>query len=218
MTTADTTAATLTRIRLNHHSPDVRRDLADAVNLHKTVMRLAPDDLGPNARQQAGLLFRLDDDVEPVLLVQSRQPPGLDRLPDKYGTAESRDLAPMFSALTSGLAVHYRITANASTRLPDQADSRPGHRRRGKVIKLTGERALAWWDDRATRSGLALHTIDATPCSFRARRGQPGPMHPLTRFEGIAEITDPDRLRHALLNGIGRGKPYGAGLLSLAPA
>ncbi|MYV88995.1 type I-E CRISPR-associated protein Cas6/Cse3/CasE, partial [Streptomyces sp. SID1034] len=29
---------------------------------------------------------------------------------------------------------------------------------------------------------------------------------------------DPDALTHALLAGIGRAKPYGAGLLTLAPA
>lgn len=42
--------------------------------------------------------------------------------------------------------------------------------------------------------------------------------HHLTRYDGTATITDPDALTHALLTGIGRAKPYGAGLLSLALA
>ncbi|MDX3077863.1 type I-E CRISPR-associated protein Cas6/Cse3/CasE [Streptomyces sp. MI02-7b] len=216
------TAATLTRIRLNHRSPTVRRDLADAVQLHKTLMRLAADGLGPNPRQQAGLLFRLDDDPHPTLLVQTSHPPHLDRLPPGYGTAETRNLTPMLGALTVGLLVHYRITANASTRLPDRAPGAGPERRtrdtRGKVIKLTGERALTWWHHRATRAGLAVHTTAAAPRPFRVAREQPGPRHPLTRFDGIAEILDPDALTRALLDGIGRGKAYGAGLLSLAPA
>lgn len=42
--------------------------------------------------------------------------------------------------------------------------------------------------------------------------------HSLVRYDGTATVTDPDALRAAVLAGIGRGKPYGAGLLSLAPA
>nr|WP_246460632.1 type I-E CRISPR-associated protein Cas6/Cse3/CasE [Streptomyces himalayensis] len=70
--------ATLTRIRLNLRSPDVRRDLAHTDSLHKTVMLLAPDHLGDNPRQQTGLLFRLERGTHPMpptLLVQSHQPP-----------------------------------------------------------------------------------------------------------------------------------------------
>jgi len=36
------------------------------------------------------------------------------------------------------------------------------------------------------------------------------------RFDGEAVISDVDAVRHAVLNGIGRGKSYGCGLLSLA--
>ncbi len=42
--------------------------------------------------------------------------------------------------------------------------------------------------------------------------------HSLIRYDGTATVTDPTALTQAVLTGIGRGKPYGAGLLSLAPA
>lgn len=42
--------------------------------------------------------------------------------------------------------------------------------------------------------------------------------HARTRFDGTATITDPARLRHTILNGIGRAKAYGCGLLSITPA
>lgn len=42
--------------------------------------------------------------------------------------------------------------------------------------------------------------------------------HSLIRYDGTATVTDPEALAAALLTGIGRGKSYGAGLLSLAPA
>jgi len=37
------------------------------------------------------------------------------------------------------------------------------------------------------------------------------------RFDGVLRVTDPDRLRRALTHGIGHGKAFGCGLLTLAP-
>ncbi|MFK0025642.1 type I-E CRISPR-associated protein Cas6/Cse3/CasE [Streptomyces sp. NPDC090798] len=230
-----TTTATLTRIRLNRRSRAVRRDLTDTARLHKTVMLLAADALGEHPRQKAGLLFRLEDatdDTPPTLLIQSHQPPDLTRLPQDYGSAETRALHPMFQALTPGRAVRYRITANASAVRRVLDDHQPVNNKYGrKTVALYGDDALAWWQRRAHQAGLALTTTDTTPARFRHPHKPPnlstgpgeadhapGPSHVLTRFDGLATITDPDQLRHALLTGIGRGKPYGAGLLSLAPA
>ncbi|MER6094151.1 type I-E CRISPR-associated protein Cas6/Cse3/CasE [Streptomyces bluensis] len=223
--TAPEMTATLTRIRLNLHSQHVRRDLAHTDSLHKTAMLLAPEDLGDHPRQKAGLLFRLDRDTHPMpptLLIQTHQPPDLTRLPASYGTIETRDLTPVLRALSPGRCVRYRITANASRRAWDKNQSDGS--RHGKVVALHGDDALAWWQRRATAAGLTPTTTDTTPVPFTRSKHKSlgeknaGPWHALTRFEGLATITDPGQLRHALLTGIGRGKPYGAGLLSLAPA
>jgi len=37
-------------------------------------------------------------------------------------------------------------------------------------------------------------------------------------FEGVLLCTDPDKLRQAIINGIGPAKAFGFGLLSIAPA
>ncbi|MFJ3799941.1 type I-E CRISPR-associated protein Cas6/Cse3/CasE [Streptomyces sp. NPDC090088] len=227
MTISLTDTVTLIRIRLDRRCEEVRRDLTWPASMHKTVMSLAPENLGPSPRQQAGLLFRLEDatgPVPPTLLIQSHHLPDLTRLPPGYGTAETRSLTPMLRALTSGRSVRYRITACALVRRKVPGTGRAfGTKDRHQEEGLHGADALAWWQSKATHAGLDLHHTDLTP--LPVHRPQPdrdkGPTpfrHPLTRFEGAATITDPDQLRHALLAGIGRGKPYGAGLLSLAPA
>ncbi|MEV7203469.1 type I-E CRISPR-associated protein Cas6/Cse3/CasE [Streptomyces griseoluteus] len=232
-TATDPGTATLIRIRLNLRSPDVHRDLARPGSLHKTIMLLAPEGLGENPRQQAGLLFRLEHataQMPPTLLIQSRLPPDLTRLPATYGTVETRDLTPVLTALTTGRRIRYRITANASTRrrVTDRdpffdPDTKPRH----TDVPLQGDDALAWWQRKATHAGLDLHSAALTPVPASRHPitrqhdndRQPDVFRPaLTRYDGQATITDPDQLRHALLTGIGRGKPYGAGLLSLAPA
>ena len=213
--------ATLTRIRLNLAHPTVRRDLADYTALHRTVMQLMPDDLGPHPRQTAGALFRLErDHHQPHLLVQSRIPPDLARLPHHYGAADSHDLTSMFRALTAGRPVRYRITVNPSQR--SRRPPGPGENslpKHGRVLALDDTAALAWWHRRATQAGLHLHTTSYEPKPFhRSAHHQNSPVHRLFQFDGTALITDPAALTETLLTGIGRAKSYGAGLLSLAPA
>lgn len=213
--------ATLTRITLNLRSRTVRADLGDALFLHKTLMRLAPSNLGDQPRRAAGLLFRLEDAADPVLLVQTAHHPDLDALPARYGSAEQRDLTPMHHALARGLPVHYRITAAPVVR-PARTTAHPvTGSRRGLPRPLFGADALAWWHRQAAQAGLDLHTATGTPRTFHrnlhANPDQPGLRLALTRFDGTATVTDPTALRTALTSGIGRGKPYGAGLLTLAP-
>ncbi|MFJ4713567.1 type I-E CRISPR-associated protein Cas6/Cse3/CasE [Streptomyces sp. NPDC088785] len=207
----------IARIRLNPHSRDVQRDLRDATQMHRTVMRLVPDDLGDAPRQKTGMLYRLEEsDTSSTLLVQAAS---LDpaRLPRGYGNAEVKSLAPMFTALRKGLGVRYRIDVNPCKRerLPLQQKGQ-----RGRVIPLAGPDADQWWTRRAAEAGLDLHVL--TPTSLEPVRSR-GPnasqmRHTLLRYDGTATVTDPDALCEAVTNGIGRGKPYGAGLLTLAPA
>ncbi|MGW6511070.1 type I-E CRISPR-associated protein Cas6/Cse3/CasE [Streptomyces niveus] len=210
---------TLTRIVLNPRHRAVRNDLADSRQLHTTLMRLVPDNLGPSPRAAAGLLYRLEPAAEPVVFVQTTHHPDLTALPRHYATAKSHDLTAMFTGLQPGLLVHYRITAAPLANRSATAVRNPvTGSRRGKHTPLTGDAALAWWHRRATEAGLEILTGHGTPRPFPRRDTTTGPHYRLTQFNGTARITDPHLLAHALTKGIGKGKPYGAGLLSLAHA
>jgi CRISPR system Cascade subunit CasE len=205
----------LTRIVPDTRHTAVNRDLTDAVRLHQRIMSLMPDGLGDQARHQAGVLYRRETTrTGPQLLIQTNIRPIPDRLPTGYGTVAVRDLSPLLNALDKGSTVHYRIAANASKRLGRTADHP------GKIAALRGAAAEQWWTQRAERCGLALRTLTATPMTdATGRRNSQHPIkHAITRFDGLAIITDPDALRTAIAEGIGRGKSYGCGLLSLALA
>ncbi|KUL27364.1 type I-E CRISPR-associated protein Cas6/Cse3/CasE [Streptomyces regalis] len=221
-----TLTATLTRIRLNPASRAVRRDLADRVQLHKTLMRLTPGTPSPHPRRDAGLLFRLETDPdEPTLLVQTTRPPNLAGLPAHYGTTATRDLTPVLAALQPGRRVRYRITATPVRHTPGtpygQRLDGTVLRRRGIPTALDGTAAAAWWQRRAGQAGLDLDDITLTPRTFELSTLSarlPGLDHHLIRFDGHARITDARLLAEAVCRGIGRAQSYGAGLLSLAPA
>src|SRR5581483_7099032 len=77
---------------LNAHSRDVRRDLVDCHQLHRTIMRGFTDlpadpSASRDARARLGVLFRLEQHPRtgmPSLLVQSVVEPDWRRLPGRY--------------------------------------------------------------------------------------------------------------------------------------
>ncbi|WP_462187165.1 MULTISPECIES: type I-E CRISPR-associated protein Cas6/Cse3/CasE [unclassified Frankia] len=204
----------LVRIVPDLRRRDVRTDLTDAVALHQRIMKLVPDQIGPDARSLAGALFRVEEKRTGVeILVQTRLIPLTDQLPAGYGQVTTRGLTGLLNRLHTGLGVHYRLVANPAKRLGRNA------KHPGRLAALRGQEAETWWTSRADRCGLALRSSTALPLDdiTGPRQGRAQIRHALTRYDGIAVVTDPDALRTAILGGVGRGKAHGAGLLSIAP-
>lgn len=216
----------LTRIVPDLRSRDARRDLGGtgaSVGLHRRLMSLFPQDAGPDPRAQFGVLFRIEDTTTgPHILLQSVHEPDLTCLPDGYGTSLSRPLTPLLDALEKGLIVRYRCAASP-VRKPG-ATTREVYNLPA-VVPLSAAAADEWWLRQAETAGLKSLTHHAQPLDaaqgVRSSR-TPGKKdrirHARTRFDGSAIITEPDLLRQKITEGIGRGKAYGCGLLSIAPA
>ncbi|MFF5800410.1 type I-E CRISPR-associated protein Cas6/Cse3/CasE [Streptomyces albogriseolus] len=212
----------LTRIVPHASSRDARGDLGNAVGLHRRLMSLFPDGAGPDPRAALGVLHRVEDSpTGPYILMQSRQQPDLGKLPKDYGTAAVRETSPLLSALRPGATLHFRCVASPVRK--------PGAGTRSlynlpAVVPLTGAHADEWWMRQADTAGLKVLTLRSQPLDsatgLRGRRGadQQRIRHARTRFDGTAAVIDPDQLRAKLTDGIGRGKAYGCGLLTVAPA
>ncbi|MBG0828220.1 type I-E CRISPR-associated protein Cas6/Cse3/CasE [Planomonospora sp. ID67723] len=204
--------AWLVRILPDLRRRDVNNDLADPDRLHKRMMMLMPDEMGERARAQTGVLFRVEDTRSGLqILVQSSMKPDLSRLPDGYGEIALRELNGLLSRLQPGVLVHYRIIANPSKRLGKNAGPKAG-----KIEALRGAAAEEWWVTRAAANGLAVAAVSSQ--SQQDIRAKGTVRHAAVRFDGSATVTDSDTLRAAVLQGVGRGKTYGCGLLSLALA
>ncbi|PRW64774.1 type I-E CRISPR-associated protein Cas6/Cse3/CasE [Actinopolyspora mortivallis] len=191
--------------------------------IHQELMRLAPDNLGKNPRQRAGVLWRAEENSNGItILAQLNQPPHSDRLADDFATdVDQRELTPMLNALTAGARVRYRIAANATKRHGNSASEE----KKGKLANLHGTEAELWWLRKATQAGL--HPLEVTSTVLPDILGAPTKdrhdkqrtiRHGVTRFDGIGIVTDPDLLHTTVLDGIGRARTYGCGLLSLGPA
>jgi CRISPR system Cascade subunit CasE len=222
----------LTKITPDLSSRRARAAFANAGELHRLLIGLVSPHLDgermPSPRQHTGLLFRVDEGrTGPVLLVQSHDRLDLTRVGDGIGEAAERDLSPFLDGLEKGREVRYRLAATPCKRLgkSEKNAERLGDRARPGVNAYTrplyGADADQWWRDRAGRHGLELREVLSTGLSLAldpGRSGRRGVRLHMTRFDGYAVVSDPEAVRRAVVEGVGRGKSFGCGMLSLASA
>lgn len=227
----------LSRLFLNLRSREVRRDLADCQQLHRTVMRAFPQaDDGEPARERFGVLYRLDTDRagNAFVLVQSCASPDWSQLPAAYllEEAASKPIDHVFDLLAADRAFIFRLRANPTRRIKTKSTP-DGQRSNGTRVELHGEEEwLDWIRRKGEQYGFRLLTAravasvaDARACREARITGTRGAgqanghvtLFPVL-FEGRLAVTDPTLFRQGLLRGIGPGKAYGLGMLSLAPA
>lgn len=201
----------LTRLRLDPRSALARRDLADPYDMHRTLVRAFVQD---EAQAPPRFLWRLEPGdawAQPVVLLQSTHaadwsflsqlssyvPPGE---PPRTKTFDPGQL------LQAGSRYRFRLAAN------------PTVARAGKRHGLVGEDAqLAWLDRQGERGGFGVEV--ALVSGSQTLHSRKGPMRvSLLRvcFEGMLQVRNVSALSHTLQAGIGPGKAFGCGLLSIA--
>lgn len=231
----------LSRILLNPRHRYVQRDLSDCQSLHQTVLSGFPDLRGAvSPRAHLGVLYRLETDrLLPCLLVQSSVAPTWDRLPAGYLAVTDQDnpaskcVTKAYAALSPGQELVFQLRANPTRKIETKSGPR-GERRNGKRVPVRGDEArLQWLHGKGVSAGFELLTVRSAPAvpDVRDNPGQQltgkrrvdgGTPEKLTfdavTFTGRLRITEVDAFRRTLVEGIGSGKAYGFGLLSIGPA
>lgn len=222
----------LSRLKLNLRSREVRRDLGDCQQLHRTVLNAFPQIEGDEARKNFGLLFRVEQDSRGAvtLLVQSQSEPDWSHLPPEYliEPAVSKPVLALYAGLQPSLRLRFRLRANPTMRI-SKNNTEQDARWRGKRIELRREEdRIAWLKRKAEASGFRLLSVEinsdvlnlqtATEAKTFGKHEKGRLSFGAAMFNGELEITDTEKFRQALADGIGSGKAYGFGLLSIAPA
>ena len=82
-------------------------------------------------------------------------------------------------------------------------------------------RLYEWLADRAGAAGFSVgrDSLNIQPGYIDVKKGAGGHGHRLrsVHYEGILEVTDCETLLKTLVRGIGPGKAFGFGLISVAP-
>lgn len=227
----------LSRLRLNARNRATRRDLGDLQAIHRTIMSAFPT-AGPTAPAEQRVLWRLEPDAHrgsAVLLVQSATAPDWSRLAPGYLEDDRPEVKPIDAALASvasGMRLRFRLVANPTKRVLGE-EHPDGRHAKGERIPLRGDEALlAWLARKGVDAGFSVGPDSAGAAravvirplgdlvGWRPRDSGDRASQLTLRgvaFDGILMVTDASRLRGAVASGIGSGKAYGFGLLSLAP-
>jgi CRISPR system Cascade subunit CasE len=235
----------LSRLILDPLRQPVRRDIADCHRLHRTLLRAFPEaPEATQAREHFGLLYRAEPyERHPRLvrvLVQSTVEPDWLRLPPDYlgpspderSNPALRTVDEVYERIAAGMQLTFRLCANPTKRISTN-NMEQDARWRGKRIELRREdEQLDWLARKGASGGFRLLDVNAQPevrvvraANLEKARGwRPGrdgtAAMPLrfgaVSFEGRLEVTDSDAFRMTLRNGLGSGKAFGFGLLSVA--
>jgi CRISPR system Cascade subunit CasE len=199
----------LSHLPLNPRSRQVRREVAEPYEMHRTLLRGFP--ATPSDER---ILFRVDESRESgrwAALVQSRATPDWTHLSALPGYLLGPPQYKAFDlAFAAGQRLRFRLRAN------------PTVKRDGKRVGLLTEDAQRGWLDRKSgESGFVVLGVQVVREGFATGRKPDGDHgHVLThlgvRYDGLLKVIDPGRLLEALRSGIGSGKAFGFGLLSLA--
>lgn len=237
----------LSLLSLNPRNKSVQREQRQPYQLHRTIMNaFDPGGVGQprNTDGSHGVLFRLDQDVTthlPIVIIQSQSHPNwvwFDQQKDEHQQPyllQPAQCKAIQIELVRGQQLAFRLRANPTKRFS------AGKGNKGKrMALLEADLQLDWLkrkfdgggdengDER--QSGFKLTQANVSRNVFledqkeeilNNNRDQHKRVHDLklfaVQFDGVVEVIDPQSAQHTIQSGIGSGKAFGFGLLSVAP-
>lgn len=215
----------LSRVELNPRKRGTRQLLRSPQAIHAAVeSAFPPSTTDPGARN----LWRLDvSGTRHWLFVVSPRYPDFTHLIEQAGwvTGETQPWVtkrydPFLRQLEPGQTWAFRFAGNPVR----QGKASSGESK--KYGHVTAQQQLEWFTSRAASHGFSLpkdpegndavELVSRSDLRFRKKGGAAPVSIRMAVYEGVLEVQERELLRAALVQGIGRAKAYGCGLLTLA--
>lgn len=160
------------------------------------------------------------------LLLISEQKPMLQHAVEQFGYPqeengwETKEYDGFLEKITQNSRWHFRLVAFPTHSVLESEDIQ---RKRGKVYPhVTPEYQKKWLLEGSRKHGFSLEENGFQVVQDRSYffRKSYGPKHRVSllavTFEGVLQVTEPELFRTMLIEGIGRGKAYGLGMMTIA--
>lgn len=160
------------------------------------------------------------------LLLLSKEKPDLQHVKKQFGFINDADEIKEYDALLNRIQKNsvwqFRLVANPTHAIMNNGD------KRGKVVAHVSEQyQMEWLYNKAKQNGFVV--LNEGSCVVGSEwksfyHAQAQPLHNQNNrrvrlkqatYQGILRVEDEEEFRNALINGIGRGKAYGMGLLTV---
>ncbi len=232
----------LSRLILNPRSRQVRNELADPYEMHRTICKAFPD-ANFKDNEPSGVLFRVDlhpHTYIPTLLVQSRQKPDWGFLSgvqefapanadSKLSDSKLKDylleennlplgvenpaVKEMSLQLREGQVLAFRLRANPTKRVKETAK---------RIGLIREEDQHNWLERKLEAAGAGLVSVNILNNQFvhgklfiEQEKEKRISLFSV-QFDGVLQVKNPDELVKTISSGFGSAKGMGFGLLSLA--
>ncbi len=213
----------LSRIALNTNRKDTMTALASPQKLHAAVESSFPPS-DEKANRNIWRIDRLNNNL--YLLVLSDKKPDFLHIVEQFGWPgaeqkwETKDYTILLERIKEGQTWQFRLRANPIHHVIANGETQTQEKKqRGKIYAhVTEDQQSKWLLDRGERYGFMLNVdsfrvVQRDIKRFKHRNGfiTLG----IATYEGVLEVTDVTLFRNALINGIGRAKAYGCGLMTI---
>jgi len=170
-----------------------------------------------------GFLFRIDplSGGSAAIIVQSSALPDWDYAfhNAKHLLSAPPQVKVFEPSFEHGRKYRFRLLANP-TRKIDTKTGPDGKKRNGKRVAVPADKLEEWMYIRSERAGFFIDkdSLSVKPSYVYINNSKDGKGQQLraARYEGIISISDPVKFKEAVVSGIGSGKGYGFGLISVA--
>lgn len=218
----------------NVHNTQARRDMRQPYELHRTLITRV---FGTNNRAARGggdesdVLFRIEDEPLPSVLVQSREQADWSALQSlRDANAQPYLLREVHSKeitlnLHNSQRLAFRLSASPTKRAGNSYADHPRIRVGDRIALLEEEEQLRWLarkfegDDARTGGFRVLQATASREVRItqNIHDGADRLSFLRVQFDGIVEVMNVEAALHTVRTGVGTAKGQGCGLLSLAP-
>lgn len=165
-------------------------------------------------------LWRIDTlKNQTYLMILSSCKPDLEKIAQQFGypdhSGESKAYEGLLNQIQQGSTWRFRLVANPTHSIPNAEG-------RGKVVAHTSKKyQLEWLEKQSQKNGFALLPestgVRSSNWKIFQKQNAKQKVHILeVAFEGKLRVENVESFKSALINGIGREKAYGMGMLTIA--
>ena len=216
----------LSRVKIDSHNRRKLRDLTHLGAYHAWVEDSFPDEREDIKENRTRKLWRVDQiNGESYLLVLSKNKPDLEKL-EKYGvksSAETKLYDKLLESIEVGMRARFKICLNTVKSIRDDKNELC---KRGRLVPVGLDELHKFFLDRTEKNGFSVkdNEFDITSRGEKLfvkkeeDNGKNTKMNLVSAtYEGILTVRDVDKFKYTLVNGVGRKKAYGFGLLTIIP-
>ncbi len=206
----------LSKVILDIRHPSARQALSDANDMHRNLMAgfVMDSDL-EMPRAEKSVLYRVIEKRDQIyLLVSSNEKPNPAELAKRgLNTDETmiRDVSSLREKLSAGRLLRFELLASPCKKLGGEANGR-------RFFLQTAEERLNWLKRKGEQGGFEVLFADETGARVDVvgRREGKQVKNSAVLFSGLLRITDAEAFWASYTCGIGPGKAYGLGMLTIA--